>query len=111
MTGGVVIQGQKVARVLALISALLVSAFAFAADESYYGPRLIEEQVRIPAAGGYEVATTILRPEGNGPFGVVVLNHGVSASARERNLFFSRTKALDGESSNARSSSPERTNR
>src|SRR5260221_5957729 len=36
------------------------------------------------AKGGYEVATTILRPEGKGPYGVVVLNHGVSASARDR---------------------------
>jgi len=76
-------QGHKVARALALLCTLLVSASAFA-DESYYGPRLIEEQVRVPAAGGYEVATTILRPDGNGPYGVVVLNHGVSASARER---------------------------
>jgi len=84
MTGDEVIQGHKVARALAALCALLVSAFAFAADESYYGPRLIEEQIRVPAAGGYEIATTILRPEGNGPYGVVVLNHGVSASARER---------------------------
>ena len=67
-----------------LLCALFASAFAFAGDESYYGPRLIEDHVRVPAAGGYEVATTILRPEGNGPYGVVVLNHGVSASARER---------------------------
>ncbi|MEA3195862.1 MAG: hypothetical protein QOD26_4195 [Betaproteobacteria bacterium] len=77
-------QGHKVVRALALLCALLVPALASAADESYYGPRLVEEQVRIPSAAGYEIATTILRPEGNGPFGVVVLNHGVSASARER---------------------------
>jgi dienelactone hydrolase len=64
--------------------ALLAPALASAADDTYYGPRLIEELVRIPAAGGYEIATTILRPEGKGPYGVVVLNHGVSASARER---------------------------
>jgi len=84
MTGDAVIQGHKAARALALIGALLAPLVAAAADESLYGPRLIEEQVRVPAAGGYEIATTILRPEGNGPFGVVVLNHGVSASARER---------------------------
>jgi dienelactone hydrolase len=64
--------------------ALLAPVIASAADETYYGPRLVEEQVRIPAAGGYEIATTILRPDGKGPYGVVVLNHGVSASARER---------------------------
>jgi dienelactone hydrolase len=63
-----------------------VCTLASASDEnSYYGPRLVEEQVRIPAANGaYQIATTILRPEGEGPFGVVVLNHGVSASARDR---------------------------
>jgi len=73
--------GYLVAAVLALVCSL-----ASASDEnSYYGPRLVEEQVRVPAGNGaYEVATTILRPEGNGPYGVVVLNHGVSASARER---------------------------
>ena len=75
-------QGYKVA--LALLCALFAPALACAAEESYYGPRLVEEQIRIPAPGGYEVATTILRPEGNGPFGAIVLNHGVSASARER---------------------------
>ena len=49
------------------------------------GPRLIQEEVRIPAQGGrYEVAATILRPEGKGPFGVVVLNHGVPGSEAER---------------------------
>ena len=78
----------RIARAAMLLCALLTGFVATAAraqeEHGYYGPRLIEEQVRIPAAGGYEVATTILRPEGNGPFGVVVLNHGVSASARER---------------------------
>ena len=78
-------QGHKVvARTIALLCALLAPALASAMDESYYGPRLIEEQVRIPAQAGYEIATTVLRPDGNGPYGVVVLNHGVSASARER---------------------------
>ena len=48
------------------------------------GPRLIQEDVRIPAPGGYAIAATILRPEGKGPFGVVVLNHGVPGSADER---------------------------
>jgi dienelactone hydrolase len=49
------------------------------------GPKLIQEEVRIPVPGnGYSVAATILRPEGPGPFGAVVLNHGVPGSARER---------------------------
>ena len=70
---------------LALVCALLAPAFASAADESaYHGPRLVEEQVRIHSQAGYEIATTILRPDGSGPYGAVVLNHGVSASERER---------------------------
>lgn len=53
-------------------------------EHSYYGPRLVEEKVRIPSGAGYSIAATILRPEGDGPYGAVILNHGVSASARER---------------------------
>jgi predicted acyl esterase len=44
----------------------------------------IQEGVRIPAPGGYTVAATILRPEGPGPFGAVILNHGVPVSEKER---------------------------
>ena len=44
----------------------------------------IQEAVRIPAPGGYTVAATILRPEGPGPFGAVILNHGVPVSDSER---------------------------
>src|SRR4030088_2591453 len=49
------------------------------------GPNPIQEDVRIPVQGAqYEVAATILRPQGEGPFGVVVLNHGVPGSEKER---------------------------
>src|SRR5213078_5266250 len=34
--------------------------------------------------GGYAIAATVLRPEGKGPFGAVVLNHGVAGSETER---------------------------
>jgi len=44
----------------------------------------IQEGVWIPAPGGYTVAATILRPEGPGPFGAVILNHGVPVSDKER---------------------------
>src|SRR6267378_2387612 len=44
----------------------------------------IQEGVWIPAPGGYTVAATILRPEGAGPFGAVILNHGVPVSDKER---------------------------
>jgi dienelactone hydrolase len=54
-------------------------------DKATIGPRLIEEKVKIVAGDGrYAIAATVLRPEGEGPFGAVILNHGVSASARER---------------------------
>jgi len=68
------------------LCALAVSANAVAAqDEPYFGPRLIEEKVRIPSANGRTlISATILRPEGEGPYGAVILNHGVSASSRER---------------------------
>ena len=53
-------------------------------EMTYYGPRLIEEKVRINAREGHTIAATILRPEGAGPYGAVVLNHGVAGSRRER---------------------------
>src|SRR5436190_965008 len=72
--------------VLCALMAGLATRVAHAEDElsSTYGPRLVEEKVRIPAANGRFIAATVLRPEGDGPYGAVVLNHGVSASARER---------------------------
>ncbi len=49
--------------------------------------RLLEEDVRIPArAGGYTIAAKILRPEGEGPYGAMILNHGAPVSAEERRL-------------------------
>ena len=71
-----------------LVVGMLFTKEVFAQDGSpavqFYGPKLIQEDVRIPTRGGYDVAATILRPEGKGPFGVVVLNHGVPGSAEER---------------------------
>ena len=53
---------------------------------------LLEEHVRIPVPGqAYTVAATILRPVGPGPYGVVVLNHGVPGSAEAR----ARVTSLD----------------
>src|SRR3989475_10882800 len=78
----------RIVRALMFVGALLAGLVATAAsaqeDHSYYGPRLVEEKVRIPAPNGRSIAATILRPDAQGPFGAVVLNHGVSASARER---------------------------
>src|SRR5438477_2499620 len=80
--------GRGIVRAVLLAATLVAGLGAGAAqaqeDHAYYGPRLIEERVRVPAPSGYTIAATILRPDAQGPFGVVVLNHGVSASARER---------------------------
>jgi dienelactone hydrolase len=81
--------GRSVVRVAAIVCALLASLATRAvhAQEElagYFGPRLIEEKVRIPSPNGRAIAATVLRPEGEGPYGAIVLNHGVSASARER---------------------------
>ncbi|HEY7239985.1 MAG TPA: prolyl oligopeptidase family serine peptidase [Burkholderiales bacterium] len=51
-------------------------------DSSY-----VRDDVRIPVADGhYSLALTIFRPRGEGPFGAIVLNHGVGEGARERFL-------------------------
>lgn len=51
------------------------------------GLRLVEEEVRVPArSGDYSIATRILRPEGAGPYGAIVLNHGAPVSADERRV-------------------------
>src|SRR5437763_4077700 len=80
--------GRGIVRAVLLAATLVTGLGAGAApaqeDHSYYGPRLNEERVRIAAPSGRPIAATILRPEGQGPFGAVILNHGVSASARER---------------------------
>src|SRR6059058_3013158 len=80
--------GRGIVRAVLLAATLVAGLGAGAAqaqeDHSYYGPRLIEERVRIAAPSGRTIAATTLRAEGQGPFGAVILNHGVSASARER---------------------------
>src|SRR6266849_8405105 len=77
-------QGRTAAFLCALLAGLVGAQARAQDDHNYYGPRLIEEKVRIPAPDGGRLAATILRPDAQGPFGAVVLNHGVSASARER---------------------------
>jgi len=77
--------GRGILRTAALLCGWIVAGSGFAQDDqAYFGPRLIEEKLRIAAREGYSIAATVLRPEGPGPHGAVVLNHGVSSSARER---------------------------
>jgi len=67
-----------------LCSVLAAAAFAQHDPAHFYGPRLVQEGARIAAPGGYTIAATLLRPEGPGPFGAVVLTHGVPVSDKER---------------------------
>jgi len=47
----------------------------------------VRDDIRIPVADGhYSLAVTILRPRGEGPFGAIVLNHGVGEGVRDRFL-------------------------
>jgi len=72
---------------------VLVAALSWGSANLVYGQEaafktsvnVVEEHVRIPSrAGNYTIAATVLRPEGNGPYGAIVLNHGTPVSAAER---------------------------
>jgi dienelactone hydrolase len=74
-----------------LLTALLVFLSWPASDagplHATEGAALVEEHIRILAPSRrYTIATTIVRPRGAGPFGAIVLNHGVPVSAQARNL-------------------------
>lgn len=75
-----------IAVLVALVAALCwgIGNVAYAQGD-FAGVPLIEEDVRIPAsAGDYTIAAKILRPDGPGPYGAIVLNHGAPVSADER---------------------------
>jgi len=74
-------KGGEILKVFAWLFAFIAGAAL--ADEGTFGPRLVQEEIRIPA-GRYSIAATILRPEGAGPFGAVILNHGTPGSASGR---------------------------
>jgi dienelactone hydrolase len=72
--------GLLVVLVATLVWALGNFAYAQVADVA-----LIDEDVRIPvSSGNYTIAARILRPEGSGRFGAIVLNHGAAVSPEER---------------------------
>ena len=55
------------------------------AQQDFAAVRLIDEDVRIPVSNSnYTLAAKILRPEGPGPYGAIVLNHGAAVSSEER---------------------------
>ena len=78
-------KGEAVIRLCLCLYLWLGISAGVAAQESLLGPRLVQEEVRIPAANGrYALAATVLRPDGAGPFGAIVLNHGTPGSASGR---------------------------
>ena len=66
---------------IVLVSAL-ASSFAEAAENQ---PQLLEEVWAIPVT--LPTIAYVVRPVGNGPFPLVVMNHGVSLDQRERSFF------------------------
>jgi dienelactone hydrolase len=69
----------------ALLSAMVGLLSFFIGEAAYAQFGLVAEDVRIPVANGaYTIATRIVRPQGTGPFGAVVLNHGVAGTRAER---------------------------
>ena len=71
--------------VLALLALLLAADAALLALPPEAPGPLVLENFYVPASG-YSVEVTVLRPRGPGPFGVVVLNHGVGATREARLL-------------------------
>ena len=69
---------------LVAIFSWLIGSIAYAQSE-LVGVKLIDEDVRIPVSNGnYSIAAKILRPDGHGPYGAIVLNHGAAVSVEER---------------------------
>ncbi|HEX7054316.1 MAG TPA: CocE/NonD family hydrolase [Burkholderiales bacterium] len=75
---------KKLARRLAfgLAFALVAGLAALLPDPRPDSP-LVLEHFRIPAPG-YSLAATVVRPRGDGPFPVIVLNHGVGPTLASR---------------------------
>ena len=70
---------------------VLVAAISWAIGNLAYAQgnfadfALVDEDVRIPVSSqNYSIAAKILRPDGPGPYGAIVLNHGAAVSAEER---------------------------
>jgi dienelactone hydrolase len=69
--------------VLGLIALLATAAIALVAVPADQQGPMVVENFFVPASGT-SIEVTVLRPSGPGPFGVVVLNHGVGATREER---------------------------
>src|SRR5687767_6887949 len=69
----------------AILGALVGLLSFFIGEAAYAQFGVVTEDVRIPVgSGAYTIAARIVRPEGEGRFGAVVLNHGVAGTRAER---------------------------
>jgi hypothetical protein len=70
-----------------LIALLLLHATAGAgeATQNTFAPQLREEMWAIPSA--VPMLAYMVRPVGEGPFPLLVMNHGVALDAKERSYF------------------------
>jgi len=70
---------------IALLCALVGLLSFFIGKAAYAQFGVLTEDMRIPVKeAGYSIAARIVRPDGKGPFGAIVLNHGVGGTAAER---------------------------
>jgi dienelactone hydrolase len=74
--------GNRLVRIACAAVVALIAGLVFVFGNAPQ-PSFTVEHFRVPARG-YSLAMTVVRPRGNGPFGVVVLNHGVGATLEER---------------------------
>jgi len=69
----------------AILGALVGLLSFFIGEAAYAQFGVSTEDVRIPVAdGSYSISVRIVRPQGEGRFGAVVLNHGVAGTRAER---------------------------
>jgi dienelactone hydrolase len=81
-----VVRGISLLVVIVALLSWAIGNLAYAQNDSAR-MRFVDEEVRVPSrSGDYTIATRILRPDGAGPFGAIVLNHGAPVSPEERRI-------------------------
>lgn len=85
-------RGRKWGALLQL-SVLCLSLYCLAAEEPNPNASLNEQVVMLEVEGGLKLETTIYRPNGGGPFPLVVFNHGQDSGSIGMEWMQSRTRA------------------
>ena len=75
----------RLAQIVLLATIALLACRPASADESASPPRVEEEMWALPFA--LPVLAYVVRPLGDGPFPLVVMNHGISLDANQRTMF------------------------